>query len=226
MSRPRFWASRRSFSFAIAQRHAHGAGATTLLTDLRVGVSYIAKHRGLAMLLALTGLIVVTIMPMFSLTPLLVKTHFGRGINTVAIMEGFSQVVRLSGVLPVRCGRSFAAALLPSSSIFALSCFTIALTALAPSHWFWLAVVWWFISGVTYAAGNAPMMTIIQLTVPNELQGRVFALLNTVMAFGAPVRLLLAGPLGEVMGVHGLFILGGVISALLCLASFPFFHRR
>ena len=64
------------------------------------------------------------------------------------------------------------------------------------------------------------MMTIIQLTVPNELQGRVFALLNTVMAFAAPLGLLIAGPLGEVIGVRGLFVLGGTLSALICLAGF------
>jgi len=208
------------FFFSIPQARAANAGETTLLTELRVGISYVKSHRGLAILVALTGLVVLTIVPMFSLTPLLVKTHFGGGINAVAIMEGLSGVGIIIGGIASALWPLFRRRIVAVLVYFALSCFTIALTALAPSHWFWLAVGWWFISGITYAAGNAPMMTVIQLTVPNELQGRVFALLNTVMAFAAPLGLLIAGPLGETMGVRGLFVLGGVLSALICLAGF------
>ena len=208
------------FFFAIPQTRAATHGTTTLLTELRVGVSYVKGQRGLAMLVGLTGLVVLTIVPMFSLTPLLVKTHFGGGINAVALMEGLSGVGIIIGGIAGAMWPLFRRRIAAVLVYLAISCFTIALTALAPSNWFWLAVVWWFISGVTYATGNAPMMTIIQLTVPNELQGRVFALLNTVMAFAAPLGLLIAGPLGEVIGVRGLFVLGGTLSALICLAGF------
>lgn len=208
------------FFFAIPQTRTATHGTTTLLTELRVGISYVKGQRGLAMLVALTGLVVLTIVPMFSLTPLLVKTHFGGGINAVALMEGLSGVGIIIGGIAGAMWPLFRRRIVAVLVYLAISCFTIALTALAPSHWFWLAVVWWFISGITYATGNAPMMTIIQLTVPNQLQGRVFALLNTVMAFAAPLGLLIAGPLGETIGVRGLFVLGGTLSALLCLAGF------
>jgi DHA3 family macrolide efflux protein-like MFS transporter len=100
---------------------------------------------------------------------------------------------------------------------FALSCAAVALAALAPSTMLWLAVVWWGISGVTFSTGNAPLMALLQTQVPNHIQGRVLSLLTTVTGLAAPIGLALAAVLGEPLGVRGLFILGGGLSAVICL---------
>jgi DHA3 family macrolide efflux protein-like MFS transporter len=171
------------------------------------------------MLLAIMGLIVMTIMPMFSLTPLLVKTHFGGGVNEVALMEGLSGVGIILGGVFIGFWPLFKRRVVTMLVSFAISCFTVALVAIAPSDWFWLGIFWWFVSGVTYSTGNAPMMAIIQQVVPNEMQGRVFSLMNTVMGLAGPVGLAVVGPLGEALGVVGVFVLGGTLSALICLAG-------
>lgn len=61
------------------------------------------------------------------------------------------------------------------------------------------------------------MMTIIQTTVPNQLQGRVLSLLTTVMALAAPVGLAIATPLGELIGIRWLFVLAGMLGGLVSL---------
>jgi DHA3 family macrolide efflux protein-like MFS transporter len=83
-----------------------------------------------------------------------------------------------------------------------------------------LATLWWTISGITFSTGNAPMMALIQSQVPNQLQGRVIALLNTVMGLAAPLGLGLAALLGELIGVRGVFVVSGVASAAICLLGF------
>jgi len=70
-----------------------------------------------------------------------------------------------------RCGHRAAQACSMVILGFAASCLTLALTALAPSQMFSSAVAWWFVSGVTYVMGNAPLMTIIQATVPKSVAG-------------------------------------------------------
>ena len=123
------------------------------------------------MLFVVTGLVVLTLLPAFSLTPLLVTEHFGRGVNAVAVMEGLSGVGILLGGLVI----SFWAPTQHQIDIvlisFALSCATVALTALAPPQLFGLAIAWWFISGFTFSTGNAPMMAILQTVVPDQLRG-------------------------------------------------------
>ncbi|WP_205704071.1 MFS transporter [Candidatus Chloroploca sp. Khr17] len=86
-----------------------------------------------------------------------------------------------------------------------------------PSSLFWLAALWWIVSGVTFSTGNAPLIALIQSQVPNQLQGRVLSLLSTVMGLAAPLGLGLAALLGAFIGVRGSFIVGGLASATICL---------
>jgi DHA3 family macrolide efflux protein-like MFS transporter len=90
---------------------------------------------------------------------------------------------------------------------------------MAPSNMLLLAVFWWFVSGVTYSTGNAPMMAIVQINIPNVLQGRVISLLNMVYGLAGPIGLALAAPVGELVGVQNLYIIGGTLSAVVCLAG-------
>lgn len=201
------------------------SAATTgnsMLADIREGARYVLHRRGLLILYGVVGLVVLTVMPTFALTPLLVTGHFRGGVNQVALMEGFAGIgIILGGVLvSLRTWGDRRIGLVMAS--FAVSCGTVALTALAPANWLWLAVIWWTISGFTFSTGNAPMMAIFQTIIPNELQGRAFSLLNVVFGLAGPLGLAIAGPLAEAIGVRGVFIVGGTLSALICVAGYLF----
>lgn len=191
----------------------------TIWQDIQDGAKYIIQRRGLLMLYAVSGLVVLTIMPTFSLTPLLVKEHFSGGVNEVAIMEALAGIgiilgSVLIGVWKIRKQR--VAIVLVS---FAISCGTVTLTALAPGNMLLLATFWWFLSGVSFSTGNAPMIALLQTVIPNQLQGRAMALLNMVFGIAAPLGLLIAGPLGEAFGVRTVFIIGGTLSAAISLLA-------
>jgi MFS transporter, DHA3 family, macrolide efflux protein len=184
--------------------------------DFREGVAYVSSRRALWMLYALLGLVVLTVMPTFSLTPLLVKQHFGGGVNEVALMEGLAGIGMIVGGVLITVFPFFKKRIVTLLVSFVVSCGTVALTALAPGNALWLAAVWWALSGLTFSTGNAPMMAILQTTVPNQIQGRVLSLMTTVMGLAGPVGLAIAAPLGEAIGVRGVFIAGGILSALVC----------
>lgn len=61
------------------------------------------------------------------------------------------------------------------------------------------------------------MMTLIQTLVPNNMQGRVISLLNTLIGLAGPIGLALSSALGTFVSVQGIFIIGGTLSALVCL---------
>lgn len=86
---------------------------------------------------------------------------------------------------------------------FAISCLSLALTALTPAQMFPVAVAMWAVSGVTYIAGNAPFTALLQSIVPNHLQGRVLSLLATIMGLASPIGLAIATPLGEWIASDG-----------------------
>lgn len=197
-------------------RHARRAG---LWGEFREGLHLVWCTPGLRHLYLLLGMVVLAIMPTFMLVPLLVKAHFGGGAPQVALMEGLAG----GGML---LGGMLMAAMAPRRLVrwtlagFALSCASIALTAMAPASLFGVAVAWWVMSGISFAFGNAPLTALLQTTIPNQLQGRVLALMTTIVALAAPIGLALAAPVGEWVGVRGVFFVAGSLGALASLAGF------
>jgi len=207
--------------FRIPQELPKAEDRAGFLGELREGFDVVWRNRGLRWLYLLMAIVVMCVMPSFTLVPLLVKEHFGGGAPEVALMEGMAGLGMFVGGL-------LAAAFPPQRMItwvlwgFAISSLLLGAVGLAPSNGLWLATLFWSLSGLVYMLGNAPMIALLQTTVPNHLQGRVLSLLTTVMALAAPIGLALATPLGELLGIQLLFVVMGFVSAavsLLGLAS-------
>jgi DHA3 family macrolide efflux protein-like MFS transporter len=208
------------FVYAIPQPKSAGyEQPESMLGSIVEGARYIFSNRALLILYGLVGLVVLTVMPTFTLTPLLVTDYFGGGVNQVAVMEGVAGVAMIVGGLAIGLWPPRRHRVGVALVSWSLSCAAVALTALAPSTLFPLAVFWWAVSGFTYATGNAPFTAVLQTVVPNELQGRAFSLLNMVFGFAGPIGLIIAGPLGEALGVRAVFIVGGFSSAAICAAG-------
>ncbi|MCE1230114.1 MAG: MFS transporter [Firmicutes bacterium] len=205
--------------YTIPQTFAPDTHATSLWRSFKEGANLVWKNPGLRRLYALLGAVVLVIMPSFTLVPLLVKEHFGGGPSHVALMEGLSGLGMMAGGLAV-------AALVPRRQIlwvlggFAASCLTLAFTGLAPKGLFSLAVVWWVLSGFTFVVGNAPLTALLQTIIPNQFQGRALSLMSAVMGLATPVGLALTAPLGEWLGVRGLFVLEGLLGTVVCLLGY------
>lgn len=205
--------------FRIPQEFGSRDAKQGLWSDFREGLALVWHSPGLRQLYLLLGVVVLAVMPTFTLVPLLVKTHFGGAAAQVALLEGLAGVGMLTGGLLV-------AVLAPRRPVrwillgFATSCAALALTALVPHNLFWIAVVWWVISGISFVLGDAPLVALLQTTVPSHMQGRVLSLMTTVMALAAPVGLAVMAPLGEWIGVRGIFIAAGVAGAAASLAGF------
>lgn len=205
--------------YPIPQRRLLPHQRRGLWQEFTEGVLTVWRNPALRRLYALMGAVILVIMPSFTLMPLLVKEHFGGGPQHVAIIESLGGVGMIVGGVAV-------AAIAPKRRIvwvlagFALSCFTLAFAALAPGDMFWLAVFWWTVSSIVFIMGQAPFTTILQTTVPNELQGRVLSLLGTIMGLAAPVGLAIATPLGDAIGVRWLFVSVGIAGGLVSLLGF------
>lgn len=205
--------------YAIPQRRLMTAARRGLFHEFNEGVQIVWSNPGLRRLYGIIGAALLVITPSFTLVPLLVKSHFGGGPGQVALLEGLGGVGMVAGGLIV-------AALAPRRRVLwvlgglSVSCITFSIAALVPGDMFWVAVVWWIVSSVTFMVGEAPFTTILQTTVPNELQGRVLSLLAMIMGLAAPIGLAIATPLGELIGVRWLFVLVGALGGFVVLLGF------
>ncbi len=75
----------------------------------------------------------------------------------------------------------------------------------------WIALPLLFLAGLGNAVVNLPIQTLLQVTVPGELMGRVFTSLSAMAAAMQPVAALLAGGIAGYTTVNGGFQLFGVL---------------
>lgn len=191
---------------------------TGLWQEFKQGFQAVWSSPGLRWLYGIMAMVTLLVMPSFTLVPLLVKEHFSGGVNEVALMEGMAGAGMILGGI-------IAAAIAPKRKVpwilsgFALACLLLGAVALVPAQMLWLAVAAWTFSSVFYIIGNAPMTALLQSEIPNELQGRVLSLLNTVAALAAPIGLALATPLGDLIGVRALFGVMGILGAVVAISG-------
>lgn len=183
------------------------------------GLSLVWNNPSLRRLYGLLGCVVLIVMPSYTFVPLLVKEYFNGGVTEVGIMEGLAGV----GML---LGGAIVAVIVPERKIVwiligsTLTCLSLSFVAFTPPTLFWVAAIWWLVNGITFILLNAPLTALLQTTVPNQFQGRVLSLLNTIMALAAPIGLALATPLGEIIGIRYLFVVAGIGGGIVSLLGF------
>lgn len=89
---------------------------------------------------------------------------------------------------------------------------------LVPS--FFLALSMFFIFGLAGSLVNLPVMTLIQAKVPNEMLGRVFAVLVTFMNGAGPVAAVIAGSIAVVVTTQAVFAYFGLGLVLTVVISY------
>ena len=68
-----------------------------------------------------------------------------------------------------------------------------------------------FVFGGAYSFITVPAMTLLQEELPDDIRGRVFGLLNTLVPIFSFLPLIIVGPMADLWGIAPVFLLGAVI---------------
>lgn len=186
-----------------------------LFADMKNGLSAMRGNRPL--MAAFLPIISATIlyMPLGSLFPLLVRTHYQGGAKHEAVAEFiFSGGMLVSSLIMGIWGGSQKRFLMISSAIAALG-LAASISGLLPAELFWGFIICCFVMGASGTFFNVPLMAHIQETVAPEMMGKVFSVLTAAMTLATPIGLLLAGPLCEYIGVDRWFAWSGLMMAII-----------
>lgn len=96
---------------------------------------------------------------------------------------------------------------------------------LGSSHIFGLSMAAMFVGGLGAIAMAATANTVIQLTVPDQLRGRVMSVYTTVFAGSTPFGGLAMGAIASGFGAAIAMVLGGGISVVVGLAGLVWINR-
>lgn len=152
-------------------------------------------------------------MPLGSLFPLLVRTHYTGGAAHNAVAEfAFSAGVLVSSLVMGIWGGLKKRFLMISMAICTLGLAAFC-SGILPMEGFLGFVACCFIMGASGTFFNVPLMAHIQETVAPQMMGKVFSLLTTAMTLATPFGLILAGPVSEVIGVQLWFAGSGIVMA-------------
>ncbi|MBW3078455.1 MFS transporter [Bifidobacterium simiiventris] len=69
-----------------------------------------------------------------------------------------------------------------------------------------------FLTGLATPLAASPAFTMLQQESAEDMQGRVFGLLNAFSTFGTPLGMLVFGPLADMIDVRLIFIIGGALT--------------
>lgn len=187
----------------------------TVWQEFQAGFRYMLGWPGLLIIGLMTVGINFTIIPAFSLLPLLVKDHFGGGALELGWVESAMGVGIIGGgaLLGVWGGfkRRIATSML---GLVGLGTGTL-LLALAPAGVLPLAIGGALLVGVMNSLTMGPFMAVIQSSVEPDMQARIFSLMSSIGGGMAPLGLLMAGPVADRVGFRAWFLLGGALCVLM-----------
>jgi DHA3 family macrolide efflux protein-like MFS transporter len=197
------------------ERSTPDEGAATVWQDLRAGLRYVLDWPGLLIVGLMTVGINFTIIPAFSLLPLMIKGHFGGGALHLSWVEAAMGIGTFLGGALLSIWGGFERKLLTSMlGLMGMGMGTLVL-ALAPAPALFLAVGGALLVGVMNPITMGPFFAVVQSVVEPDMQARVFALLSSVGTGMVPLGLLIAGPVADRLGIQAWFLLGGVACVLM-----------
>ncbi|MEJ2353656.1 MAG: MFS transporter, partial [Anaerolineales bacterium] len=188
------------------ERNAVAAEKTTVWTDFKAGLGYMFSWPGLLIIGLMTVGINFTIIPAFSLLPLMIKDYFGGSAIHLSWVESAMGAGMIVGGALLGLWGGFSRKILTSLlGLMGMGAGTLIL-ALAPASAISLAVGAALLVGLMTPMTMGPFFAVIQSTVEPDMQARIFSLLSSVGTGIVPLGLMIAGPVSDRVGIQAWFL--------------------
>ena len=200
----------RSPARAVMQRTFGG-----VVDQLTEGLRYVRATPMVFVPILVLG-VVATVGLNFSVTiPVLARDVLGGGPDTYGFLMAASGIGSLSSALALAFGQRPTIRLL----LIGAGAIGVSLMLLGTSRWLPASLVLMLVLGWGVIAMAATTNTLIQLTVPDELRGRVMSVYTTVFAGSTPIGGLFAGAIAAIAGVPMALIVGGALALLAAVVA-------
>lgn len=188
-----------------------------VLGDMAAGFRYVWNWRGLMIVLAMAAMINMLSSPAFTMLPLLVSEHFGKGALELGTMNSVFGIGVIVGGITLGVWGGFRKRMTTAMvGLVFLGASMAALGFLPPNGFVW-AVVSMALGGIMQVMVNGSFGSAVQATVDPAMQGRVFTLIGS-MAMGLSVLgLAVAGPVADALGLQVMFAASGIITMIMGL---------
>jgi len=186
-----------------------------VISELREGLNFMRGWTGLIIILVVAAIYNFLSNPAFTFVPLMVRNHFGGGAIQLGWVQSAFGVGVLVGGLTLSIWGGFKRRMVTVNLAFILGGLCFAIIGLLPENGILLAIGIAFFIGFFYPILNGSLMAVMQASVPPAMQGRVFTLLISVTGAVTPLGLMVAGPVGDTLGIPSWYLISGLMTVLM-----------
>ncbi len=184
-------------------------------SDLVTGFRYVWNWRGLRILLLCASLLNLLGAPAMILLPLLVTRHFGGNVLELGWIQSAMAIGMVIGGITLGLWGGFKKRVITSlTGRIGGGLGLIILSALPPSLYS-IALIVMVLIGFMSSFAFPPLLAIIQASAAHEMQGRVFTLTMSILHCVAPLGILIAGPVADILGIRFWYVVGGIGSVII-----------
>jgi MFS transporter, DHA3 family, macrolide efflux protein len=195
-------------------------GQSSVWAETVEGFRYLLRRRGHRTLIAMAALSNTLLVPAFSLLPLLVLQRLNGGAAQFGWLNSAFGVGLIVGGVALGAWGGFRKRIVTTlTAMIALGVSVIAV-GLTPASSFLWALVSMSCLGLIVPLVNGPVYAILQSTIAPDYQGRVFSLVGSLAAGVAPLGLIMAAPVAEIVGVGMWYLAGGIACVAMGIAGF------
>jgi DHA3 family macrolide efflux protein-like MFS transporter len=197
-----------------------GPGQSSVWAETVAGFRYLVQRRGHVTLIAMATLINALLVPAFSLLPLLVLQRLNGGAAQLGWLSSSLGVGLIVGGAALGAWGGFRKRIV--TALIAMAALGVAVTAvgLTPASSFLWALVSMSCVGLVVPLVNGPVFAILQATIAPDYQGRVFSLVTSLATAAAPLGLIAAAPVAEIVGVGVWYLAAGMACVTMGIAGF------
>jgi len=200
---------------------------SSILHELREGVSYAANFVPIRVILLLLALVSLMGMPYAVLMPVFAKNVLHGGPHTFGFLLAASGIGAFAATMYLASRRS----VIGLGRLIAISCalFGVGIAAFALSSLLWVSLLSLMVAGFGAMMQVAASNTILQTIVDDDKRGRIMSLFTMAFMGMTPFGSLFAGALAARIGAQVTVQIGGLaclVGALLFAAWLPTFREK
>lgn len=194
--------------------------------ELTSGLAFIKNSRGLLPLLFTATMLNFLLVPLSTLLPYYIKVDHLGGAEDLALISACFGAGALCGGLVMSITRGFKKKIAIGVLFVYIIFLGYSIIALTPTGMFWLMALGALVGSFAPPIFNVSLLTILQIVVPLQMQGRVNSVLNTLATAAMPLGMIISGPLAEYIGTSNLFLVCVISGVSILTFSWLFTDMR
>jgi DHA3 family macrolide efflux protein-like MFS transporter len=185
------------------------ATTTSMISDIRAGIGYVAKHTELKTLIIFYTVAFVLLTPAMVLSPLMIERTFGSEVWRLTANEIIWTIGSLVGGVFIAFRKEV------KNKVFAIAvcfaCFGITFGFMSISTNFVMYLMFVLLAGFFMPILTTTQTVYIQgITEPNVL-GRVFSIIQIASTSALPIAILFLGPLADIISIQSMLFVSGIL---------------